>query len=63
MNQDESVFSLITKLCEKFSNEPSKVKEYRKKSYEILLGKRIPKHKQGRYSIFIFLNDSLIEIY
>lgn len=49
LDQDESVFGLITKLCEKFSNEPSKVKEYRKKSYEILLGKRLPKHRQGRY--------------
>lgn len=53
INQDESVFSLVTKLCEKFSNEPSKVKEYRKKSYEILLGKRRPKCKKGIiYDIF-----------
>lgn len=49
INEDESVFSLITKLCEKFSNEPSKVREYRKKSYEILLGKRLPKCKKGIY--------------
>lgn len=47
IDQDESVFSLITKLCEKFTNEPSKLKEYRKKSYEILLGKRLPKRKGG----------------
>lgn len=51
IDQDESVFSLITKLCEKYTTEPSKLKKYRKKSYEILLGKRLPRHKRG-----IFLN-------
>lgn len=51
-DQDESVFSLLTKLCEKFTNEPSKLKDYRKKSYEILLGKRLPKLRRGILILF-----------
>lgn len=48
IDQDDSVFGLITKLCEKFHNDPYKIKDARKKCYEILLGKRFPKYKKGK---------------
>ncbi|KAG5898433.1 hypothetical protein JTB14_036516 [Gonioctena quinquepunctata] len=42
----DGVFNLITSLCEKFHNEPHKIKSSRTKCYEILLGKRISTHKK-----------------
>ncbi|KAJ8967629.1 hypothetical protein NQ314_002748 [Rhamnusium bicolor] len=47
MDEDDadSVFQLITRLCEKFHDEPEKIKKSRSFCYEILLGKRIPKHQ------------------
>ncbi|KAJ8981891.1 hypothetical protein NQ317_007283 [Molorchus minor] len=48
MDEDNTdVFKLITSLCEKFHQNPDKVKKSRSKCYEILLGKRIPKHKKS----------------
>lgn len=47
-NDGDSAFQLITSLCEKFYNDPDKIKESRSKCFEILLGKRKPKHKKGR---------------
>lgn len=49
INQEKSVFDLITELCEKFTNEPYKIKEKRSKCYEILLGKRRPNDKEGTF--------------
>ncbi|CAH1116129.1 unnamed protein product [Phaedon cochleariae] len=40
----DSVFKLITSLCETFHNNPAEINKSRSKCYEILLGKRIPNH-------------------
>ncbi|KAJ8949056.1 hypothetical protein NQ318_016958 [Aromia moschata] len=45
-NNADSVFKLITNLCEKFHDNPDKIKKSRSKCYEILLGKRIPKYQK-----------------
>jgi hypothetical protein len=39
-NLDDSVYNLITNLCEKFSNDQSKIRKLRSTAYEILLKKR-----------------------
>ncbi|KAJ8913230.1 hypothetical protein NQ315_016173 [Exocentrus adspersus] len=46
-NDADSAFMLITSLCEKFYNDPDKIKKSRSKCFEILLGKRKPKHKKA----------------
>ncbi|CAH1377425.1 unnamed protein product [Tenebrio molitor] len=39
-NLEDSVYNLITNLCEKFSNDQSKIRKLRSTAYEILLKKR-----------------------
>ncbi|CAH0564249.1 unnamed protein product [Brassicogethes aeneus] len=41
-NKEESIFQLVSQLCEKFVKDRSKISKSRSKCYEILLGKTYP---------------------
>lgn len=48
IDKENSVFKLLTNLCEEFHTSPEDIKSSRSKCYEILLGKRNVKFKKGK---------------
>lgn len=61
-NDADSAFKLISSLCEKFCSDPDKIKKSRSRCFEILLGKRKPKHRKCNYIIVISQEHNLINI-